>query len=146
MPRIILSLIVLVLLSAAGVAIYLSLQKQRPVEAPDLTLLNEGLHRTMESEIGKPLITQNLVELTVKQQDLDSETERIKNLAAKLGGNATIDHFSEGCDQDLLVEVPQAAVRQFIKAVKNNSDVVPETSPDSGENNQVIEVKLQVSK
>lgn len=146
MARIILFLIVLVLLSAAGVAIYLSLHRDRPTDAPDLTLLNESLHRTMEGEIGKPLLTQNLVELTVKQRDLDSEMERIKGLAIKLGGDVTVSHISEGSDPDLLIEVPQPAAQEFIEAVENRSKVVPGDSPNSGEKNQVIEVKLHVTK
>jgi hypothetical protein len=146
MPRIILSLIVLVLLSSAGVVIYLSLHRDRPIEVPDLTLLNESLHRTMESEIGIPPLTQNLVELTVKQQDLDSEIERIKNLAVKLGGNATINQHAGGPDQELLAEIPSAIAQRFIKAVENPANVVLEVSPNSGEKNQIIEVKLHVTK
>jgi hypothetical protein len=146
MPRNIPSLIVLVLLSAAGLAIYLLLHKDRPAAAPDLTLLNESLHRTMESELGLPLLAQNLLELTVERQDLNSEIERIKNIAAKLGGNATVYHLSGGSDQDLLVEVPEAAAERCIEAVKDRTIVLPETSPGSGEKKQIIEVKLQVAK
>src|SRR3981081_1134307 len=106
MSRIILSFIVLVLLSVAAVAIYLWLHRDRPAPAPDLTLLNESLHRSMESELATPSLTMNLVEKNVKPQDLYSEIERIQNLAAKLGGSATVNHLPAELDRDLLVEIP----------------------------------------
>jgi hypothetical protein len=146
MRRIIVSLIVLVLLGVAGLAIYLSQQRDRPAEAPDLTLLNESLHRTMEGEMGPPSLTQNLVELTIKQQDLESEVERIKNLAARLGGNAVVNHLSGGSDQDLLVEIPETAVQQFIEAVQDRAKMVPEASPDPGGKTRIVEVKLHATK
>jgi hypothetical protein len=145
MPRIILSFIVLLLLSAAGVAIYLWLHRDRPMAAPDLTLLNESLQRSIESELSTPRLTLNLVELTVTPQDLDSEIERIENLATKLGGNATVNHLPMESGQDLLVEIPQSSARQFIEAVQDRTKIVPEAPPNSGDKNQVIEVKLHAT-
>ena len=128
MPRIILSFIVLLLLSAAGVAIYLWLHRDRPTAAPDLTLLNESVQRSIESELSTPWLTVNLVELTVRPQDLDSEIERIKNLATKLEGNATVNHLPAESGQDLLVEIPQASARQFIEAVQDRTKIRAESS------------------
>ena len=146
MPRIILSFIVLLLLSAAGVAIYLWLHRDRPTAAPDLTLLNESVQRSIESELSTPRLSLNLVELTVRPQDLDSEIERIKNLATKLEGNATVNHLPAESGQDLLVEIPQASARQFIEAVQDRTKIVPESRPNSGDKNQIIEVKLHAAK
>ncbi len=146
MPRIILSFIVLLLLSAAGVAIYLWLHRDRPTAAPDLTLLNESVQRSIESELSTPWLTVNLVELTVRSQDLDSEIERIKNLATKLEGNATVNHLPAESGQDLLVEIPQASARQFIEAVQDRTKILPKAPPNSGLKNQVIEVKLHTAK
>jgi hypothetical protein len=146
MPRIILSFILLLLLSAAGVAIYLWLHRDRPTAAPDLTLLNESVQRSIESELSTPWLTVNLVELTVRPQDLDSEIERIKNLATKLEGNATVNHLPAESGQDLLVEIPQASVRQFIEAVQDRTKILPKAPPNSGLKNQVIEVKLHTAK
>ena len=146
MPRIILSFIVLLLLSAAGVAIYLWLHRDRPTAAPDLTLLNETVQRSIESELSTPWLTVNLVELTVRSQDLDSEIERIKNLATKLEGNATVNHLPAESGQDLLVEIPQASARQFIEAVQDRTKILPKAPPNSGLKNQVIEVKLHTAK
>ncbi len=146
MPRIILSFIVLLLLSAAGVAIYLWLHRDRPTAAPDLTLLNESVQRSIESELSTPWLTVNLVELTVRPQDLDSEIERIKNLATKLEGNATVNHLPAESGQDLLVEIPQASARQFIEAVQDRTKILPKAPPNSGLKNQVIEVKLHTAK
>jgi hypothetical protein len=146
MPRIILSFILLLLLSAAVVAIYLWLHRDRPTAAPDLTLLNESVQRSIESELSTPWLTVNLVELTVRPQDLDSEIERIKNLATKLEGNATVNHLPAESGQDLLVEIPQASVRQFIEAVQDRTKILPKAPPNSGLKNQVIEVKLHTAK
>jgi len=146
MPRIILSFIVLLLLSAAGVAIYLGLHRDRPTAAPDLTLLNESVQRSVESELSTPRLSLNLVELTVRPQDLDSEIERIKNLATKLGGNATLNRLPTESGQDLLVEIPQASARQFIEAVQDRTKIPPKAPPNTGLKNQVIEVKLHTAK
>jgi len=146
MPRIILSFIVLLLLSAAGVAIYLWLHRDRPMAAPDMTLLNESLQRSIESELSTPRLTLNLVELTVRPQDLDSEIERIKNLATKLEGNATVNHLPAESGQDLLVEIPQASAQQFIEAVQDRTRIVSKAPPNSGRKNQIIEVKLHTAK
>ena len=113
--------------------------------APDLTLLNESLQRSIESELSTPRLTLNLVELTVTPQDLDSEIERIENLATKLGGNATVNHLPMESGQDLLVEIPQSSARQFIEAVQDRTKIVPEAPPNSGDKNQVIEVKLHAT-
>ena len=146
MPRIILSFIVLLVLSAAGVAIYLWLHRDRPMAAPDLTLLNESVQRSVESELSTPRLSLNLVELTVRPQDLDSEIERIKNLATKLGGNATLNRLPTESGQDLLVEIPQSSARQFIEAVQDRTKIPPKAPPNTGLKNQVIEVKLHTAK
>ena len=113
--------------------------------APDLTLLNESVQRSVESELSTPPLSLNLVELTVRPQDLDSEIERIKNLATKLGGNATLNRLPTESGQDLLVEIPQSSARQFIEAVQDRTKIVPEARPNSGDKNQIIEVKLHTA-
>jgi hypothetical protein len=145
MSRIILSFIVLVLLSVAAGAIYLWLHRDRPAPAPDLTVLNESLHRSMESELATPSLTMNLVEQNVKPQDLDSEIERIQNLAAKLGGSATVNHLPAELDRDLLVEIPLASAQQFVEAVQDRTKLVLDAPPNSHDKNQIIEVKLHVA-
>jgi hypothetical protein len=144
MPKVIVFLILLVGLGAAGIAIYFSLRKDRPTAPPDLTLLNESLRQTMDGEIGKPLLAQNLVELTVGRRNLDSEIERIKDIATKLGGTVSVNHLAPGSDQTLLAEIPQAAVQPFIDAVKSGKGTVLPDSPNSGEKTRVIEVKLHI--
>lgn len=144
MSRIILSFIVLVLLSVAVGAIYLWLHRDHPVPAPDLTLLNESLHRSMESELATPSLNLNLTELNVKPQDLDSEIERIKNLAAKLGGSVTVKYLPAKLDRDLLVEIPRACARQFVEAVQDRTKLVLDAPLNSDGKNQIIEVKLHV--
>jgi hypothetical protein len=144
MPKVIVFLIVLVGLGAAGIAVYFSVRKDRPTEPPDLTLLNESLRRTIGDEVGNPLLTQNLLELTVARQNLDSEIARIKDLAAKLGGTVSVKHPAPGSDQDLLAEVPQAVVQPFIEAVENRTGTVLPDSPNPRQKTQVIEVKLHV--
>src|SRR5258708_19543047 len=121
MPRIILSFIVLLVLSAAGVAIYLWLQRDRPMAAPDLTLLNESVQRSIESELSTPRLTLNLVELTVRPQDLDSEIERIKNLATKLEGDATVNRLPTNPVKNCLVKIPQPTPHQFSKPFKDRT-------------------------
>ncbi len=114
--------------------------------APDLTLLNESVQRSIESELSTPRLTLNLVELTVRPQDLDSEIERIKNLATKLEGDATVNRLPTESGQDMLVEIPQASAQQFIEAVQDRTKIVPKAPPNSGHKNQVIEVKLHTAK
>jgi len=145
MSRIILSFIVLVLLSIAAGVIYLWLHRDQPTAPPDLTLLNESLHRSMENELATPSPSVNLVELKVKPPDLDFEIERIKNLAAKLGGNAAIKNLPTELDRDLLVEIPQASGQQFVEAVQDRTKLVLDALPNSGDKNQIIEVKLHVA-
>ena len=145
MSRIILSFSVLVLLSMAAGGIYLWLHRDQPAPAPDLTLLNESLHRSMESELATPSLIMNLVELNVKPQDLDSEIERIKNLAAKLGGSATVNHLPAKLDRDLLVEIPQASARQFVEAVQDRTKLVLDAPLNSDDRKQIIELKLHVA-
>jgi hypothetical protein len=145
MSRIIVFLIVLVLLSALGAAIYFWLHQDRPGPAPDLTLLNERLHRSMESELATPSLTMNLVELNVGPQDLDSETERIKSLAIKLRGSATVNRLPTQLERDLLVEIPEASAQQFAEAVKDRTKLVLDAPADSHDKNQIIEVKLRVA-
>jgi hypothetical protein len=87
----------------------------------------------------------NRVELNVKPQDLDSEIERIKNLAAKLSGSATVNHLPAELDQDLLIEIPQASAQQFIEAVQDRTKLVLDAPPNSHDENQIIEVKLHVA-
>ena len=145
MSRIILSFIVLVLMSVTAGLIYLLLHRDRPAPAPDLTLLNETLHRSMESELATPSLTMNLVELNVKPQDLDSEIERIQNLAAKLRGSATVKHLLAELDRDLLVEIPLASAQQFVEAAQDRTKLVLDAPPISTDKNQIIEVKLHVA-
>jgi hypothetical protein len=145
MSRIILSFIVLVLMSVTAGLIYLLLHRDRPAPAPDLTLLNETLHRSMESELATPSLTMNLVELNVKPQDLDSEIERIQNLAAKLRGSATVKHLLAELDRDLLVEIPLASAQQFVEAAQDRTKLVLDAPPNSTDKNQIIEVKLHVA-
>jgi hypothetical protein len=99
----------------------------------------------MESELATPSLTMNLVEQNVKPQDLDSEIERIQNLAAKLGGSATVNHLPAELDRDLLVEIPLASAQQFVEAVQDRTKLVLDAPPNSHDKNQIIEVKLHVA-
>jgi hypothetical protein len=146
MPRIILSCIAVALLGTVGAAIYRRLHQDSPTAAPDLTLLNENLHRSMESELGAPLLTANLIELTVSQQDLDSELERLKNLASKLGGTGTVNNLSAEADRELFFEIPQVYAKQFIEAVQDRTKLVLEAPVTSVDKKQIVEVKLHATK
>jgi hypothetical protein len=146
MPRIILSCIALALLGTAGTAIYRWLHRDNPTVAPDMTLLNENMRRSMENELGSPLLTLHLVELTVSQQELDSEIERLKNLASKLGGSGAVSNLSTEGDRELFFEIPQIYAKQFIEAAQDRTKLVLEALPNSSDERQVIEVKLHVAK
>jgi hypothetical protein len=145
MPRFIF-FIILGLFGAAGIAIYLTLQRPQPVKAPDLALFGEGLQRATENEFGPLSLIQNVIELPVKESDLDSEVERIKNLAEVLGGNAVVNNLATESVRDLLAEIPEAVVPQFIETVRNHARVAVLGSPAPDRKTQVIEVKLQVTK
>jgi hypothetical protein len=145
MSRIILSFSVSVLVIVAAGGIYLWLHRDHPAPAPDLTLLNESLHRSMENELTTPALGMNLVELNIKPQDLDSEIERIKNLAAELGGSVTVKDLSAKLDRDLFVEIPQTRARQFVEAVQDRTKLVLAAPLKTDDKNQIIEVKLHVA-
>jgi hypothetical protein len=146
MPRIILAGVALALLGTAGTAIYRRLHQGSATTAPDMTLLNENLRRSMENELGAPLLISNLIELTVSPQDLDSEIERFKNLASKLGGSGTVSNLSTEVDRKLFFEIPQVYAKQFIEAAQDRTKLVLEALPNSTDKRQVIEVKLHVAK
>jgi hypothetical protein len=146
MPRIILACIAFALLGTAGTAIYQWLHQDSPSTAPDMTLLNENLRRSMESELGSPLLTLNLVELTVSPQELDSEIERLKDLAAKLGGSGTVSNVSTEGDRELFFEIPQVYAKQFVEAAQDRTKLVLQALPSSTDKREVIEAKLHVAK
>jgi hypothetical protein len=146
MARIILSCIAIALLGTVGTAIYRWLHQDNPTAAPDLTLLDENLRRSMESELGAPLLTLNAIELPVSEQDLDSETERLKNLASKLGGSGTINNLSAEAGRELFFEIPQLYAKQFIEAVQDRTKLVLEAPANSVDKKQIVEVKLHAAK
>jgi hypothetical protein len=146
MPRIILACIAFALLGTAGTAIYQWLHQDSPSTSPDMTLLDENLRRSMDSELGSPLLTLNLVELTVSPPELDSEIERLKDLASKLGGSGTVSNVSTEGDRELFFEIPQVYVKQFVEAAQDRTKLVLQALPSSTDKREVIEVKLHVAK
>jgi hypothetical protein len=146
MPRIILACIAFALLGTAGTAIYQWLHQDSPSTSPDMTLLDENLRRSMESELGSPLLTSNLVELTVSPPELDSEIERLKDLASKLGGSGTVSNVSTEGDRELFFEIPQVYAKQFVEAAQDRTKLVLQALPSSTDKREVIEVKLHVAK
>jgi hypothetical protein len=146
MPRIILACIAVALLGTAGTAIYRRLHQDSPTAVPDMTLLNENLRRSMESELGAPLLTVNLIELTVSRRDLDSEIERLKNLASKLGGSGTVGNLSTETDRELFFEIPEVYAKQFVEAARDRTKLVLEALPSSTDKKQVVEVQLHAAK
>jgi hypothetical protein len=146
MPRFFFFFIIFGLFGAAGIAIYLTLSRPQPIRAPDLTLFGEGLQRATENEIGPLSLIQNVIELPVKESDADSEVERIKSLAEILGGNVVVNNLASGSVRDLLAEIPETVVEQFIETVRNHARVAVVGSPAPAGKTQVIEVKLQLTK
>jgi hypothetical protein len=146
MPRIILACIAFALLGTAGTAIYQWLHQDSPSTSPDMTLLDENLRRSMDSELGSPLLTLNLVELTVSPPELDSEIGRLKDLASKLGGSGTVSNVSTEGDRELFFEIPQVYVKQFVEAAQDRTKLVLQALPSSTDKREVIEVKLHVAK
>ena len=81
------------------------------------------------------------VEVKVSRAALQSEVDRIKDLAAKFGGSAVADSNSQ-TGADLLAVIPEQFGDQFTEAVHAASKTSPEGTPSPGTKTVLVEIKL----
>jgi hypothetical protein len=74
-----------------------------------------------------PEVTDTEVERLIDKPNLDTEVERIKRLAGKLGGTA-VQGVGDEAGVDVLAEIPPELTHQFSDAVKDPAKE-PVTSP-----------------
>jgi hypothetical protein len=124
----------------AGVAVVISLQI-RPEPAPDTSRLKELLHSTAQQTIGLPPLADVEVELTIERGKLDKEIERIKTLAAKFGGTA-IQGTGDSTGTEILAEISPQLTDQFLEALKHPEKEPVITLPAGGNENALVQVRL----
>ena len=133
--------IVGLILSAGILAVALRGYWSRPRNEPDLSSLNHYLEGTAQKVLSLSKVADATVEVKVSRAALQSEVDRIKDLAAKFGGSAVADSNSQ-TGADLLAEIPEQLADQFTEAVRVTSKAAPEGTPSLEEKTVLVEVKL----
>jgi hypothetical protein len=133
--------IVGLILSAGILAVALRGYWSRPRNEPDLSSLNHYLEGTAQKVLSLSKVADATVEVKVSRAALQSEVDRIKDLAAKFGGSAVADSNSQ-TGADLLAEIPEQLADQFTEAVRVTSKAAPEGTPSLGAKTVLVEVKL----
>lgn len=135
--------IVGLILSAGILAVALRGYWSRPRNEPDLSSLNHYLEGTAQKVLSLSKVADATVEVKVSRAALQSEVDRIKDLAAKFGGSAVADSNSQtGAEADLLAEIPEQLANQFTEAVRVTSKAAPDGTPSPGEKTVLVEIKL----
>lgn len=124
----------------AGIAVVIFLQV-RPGAVPDTSRLKELLHSTAQQAIGLPPLADVEVELTIERGKLDQEIERIKALAARFGGTA-IQGTGDNTGTDILAEISPKLTDQFLEALKHPEKEPVVALPAVGDENALIQVRL----
>ena len=134
--------IVGLILSAGILAVALRGYWARPGNEPDLSSLNHYLEGTAQNVLSLSKVADVTVEVKVSRAALQSEVDRIKELAAKFGGSAVADSNSQ-TGADLLAEIPEQVADQFTEAARVTSKAaVPEGTPSLGTKTVLVEIKL----
>ena len=133
--------IVALILSAGILAVALGGYWSRPRNEPDLSPLNHYLEGTAQKVLSLSKVADATVEVKVSRAALQSEVDRIKDLAAKFGGSAVADSNSQ-TGSDLLAVIPEQFAGQFTEAVRVTSKTSPEGTPSPGAKTVLVEIKL----
>ena len=133
--------IVGLILSAGILAVALRGYWSRPRNEPDLSSLNHYLEGTAQKVLSLSKVADATVEVKVSRAALQSEVDRIKDLAAKFGGSAVADSNSQ-TGADLLAVIPERFGDQFTEAVRVTYKTAPEGTPSPGAKTVLVEIKL----
>jgi hypothetical protein len=114
------------MISGVGVVcLVLFFPGRRP--APDTSRLTATFEGAAQRALRMPEVTDTEVERVIDKPNLDTEVERIKRLAGKLGGTA-VQGVGDDAGVDVLAEIPPELTHQFSDAVKDPAKE-PVTSP-----------------
>ena len=133
--------IVGLILSAGILAVALGGYWSRPRNEPDLSPLNHYLEGTAQKVLSLSKVADATIEVKVSRAALQSEVDRIKDLATKFGGSAVADSNSQ-TGADLLAVIPERFGDQFTEAVRVTSKTAPEGTPSPGAKTVLVEIKL----
>jgi len=133
--------IVGLILSAGILAVALGGYWSRPRNEPDLSSLNHYLEGTAQKVLSLSKVADATIEVKVSRAALQSEVDRIKDLATKFGGSAVADSTSQ-TGADLLAVIPERFGDQFTEAVRVTSKTAPEGTPSPGAKTVLVEIKL----
>ena len=133
--------IVGLILSAGILAVALGGYWSRPRNEPDLSSLNHYLEGTAQKVLSLSKVADATIEVKVSRAALQSEVDRIKDLATKFGGSAVADSNSQ-TGADLLAVIPERVGDQFTEAVRVTSKTAPEGTPSPGAKTVLVEIKL----
>jgi hypothetical protein len=95
----------------------------------------------VKQAIGLPPLADVEVELTIERGKLDGEIERIKTLAAKFGGTA-IQGAGDDTGTDILAEISPKLKDQFLEALKHPEKEPVVALPEGGNENALVQVRL----
>lgn len=129
------------ILSAGILAVALGGYWSRPRNEPDLSSLNHYLEGTAQKVLSLSKVADATVEVKVSRAALQSEVDRIKDVAAKFGGSAVADSNSQ-TGADLLAVIPEQFADRFTEAVRATSKTPPEGTPSPGTKTVLVEIKL----
>jgi len=133
--------IVGLILSAGILAVALGGYWSRPRSEPDLSSLNHYLEGTAQKVLSLSKVADATIEVKVSRAALQSEVDRIKELAAKFGGSAVADSNSQ-TGANLLAVIPEQFADQFTEAVHVTSKAAPQETPSPGAKTMLVEIKL----
>jgi len=133
--------IVGLILSAGILAVALGGYWSRPRNEPDLSPLNHYLEGTAQKVLSLSKVADATVEVKVSRAALQSEVDRIKDLATKFDGSAVADSNRQ-TGADLLAVIPEQFADQFAEAVRVTSKTAPEGTPSPGAKTVLVEIKL----
>ena len=125
-------------------AVLFFVARQEHSQEPDLGPLAGSLRQRMDDLFGSESLSDSTVEISVVKSQVDAEINRVKYLAAKLGGSAVMKQPIQGSTTDLIAEIPEASRKLFINAVLDGFKDLPETEPLASAKTCVVTVQIKV--
>jgi hypothetical protein len=116
--------------------------------APDTSRLTATFEGAAQRTLRIPEVTDTEVERVIDKPNLDSEVERIKRLALKLGGTA-VQGVGDEAGVDVLAEIPPEMTHQFSDAVKDPAKepvTLPQVPTEDAKAFVAVKLKFRESK
>jgi hypothetical protein len=127
---------------AGGVAFFLF--RQPPAKEPDLSPLAASLRERMDTVLNAPGLSDSTIEISVLKSQVNAEIDRVKFLAAKLGGSAVTKEPAVGPITELIAEIPEENQKRFKDAVQDGFKDVPDTGVTSSGKMLVVTVQIKI--